>query len=116
MTISTPKPFITPICHTHLDYFDVRAGKNCIGMKKFEYSLIRPFTEDTIEKLNMSSIAQYPFGKEGRIVKIDVKRKWLLEAILNLNRCRITLLIGANAEALREQFESSLAQAMKQSQ
>lgn len=104
---------IEPVDAAHEDLFDIRAGRNCMGMATFEYSLSHALDEQFIDALGVLGHAAFPLGRGSRIVKIDVPQSLLIEGIMGLRRLRITLRIGVDADTVRAVFEQALAEASR---
>lgn len=95
----------------HDDIFDIRAGKNCMGMKTFEYSFGSPVDTELLEVVACLGVPTFPIGRECKVFKIDVPGQLLVEGILGLRRLRITLRLGSDVDLVRAQFENVLAAA-----
>lgn len=102
---------VDPMAVAHGDMFDIRAGRNCMGMKTFEYSFCSPVDVELLEAVDCLGAPTFPIGLEGGIFKIDVPGQLLVEGILGLRRLRITLRLGIDINLVRAHFENVLAAA-----
>lgn len=102
---------VEPVVAAHDEWFDIQAGKNCMGMRTFEYSFGVPNDPDFLETFSCLGTVTFPIGRNNGMFKIDVPGLLMIEGILGLRRLRITLRLDVDPVRVRAHFEGVLAMA-----
>ena len=110
--MAEPPAAIEPLDPAQDDLFEIRAGKNCLGMATFEYAFLSKVDDALLAGLTTLGQATFPLGRATGVVKIEVPGWFRVEGILGLRRLRLLVWIGVEAWAARERFEPVLAKAL----